>query len=58
LAGQKIVGIRRTYADAEPGRPVALIGSRGYLEIAVCCGSARSYFNVRQGDAVAVRTGG
>jgi hypothetical protein len=58
LAGQKIVGIRRTYADAEPGRPVALIGSRGYLEIAVCCGSARSYFNVRQGDAVAVRPAG
>jgi S-adenosylmethionine hydrolase len=58
LAGQAIIGIRRTYADAEPGRPVALIGSRGYLEIAVCCGSARSYFNVRRGDAVAVRPSG
>lgn len=58
LAGHLIVGIRGTYADAEPGRPVALIGSRGYLEIAVCRGSARSYFNVRQGDAVAVRPGG
>jgi hypothetical protein len=58
LAGQKIVGIRRTYGDAEPGRPVALIGSRGYLEIAVGCGSARSYFNVRPGDPVAVGTGG
>ena len=58
LAGQAIVGIRRTYADVEAGRPVALIGSRGYLEIAVNCGSARSYFNVRKGDAVAVRPAG
>ncbi len=58
LAGQAIVGIRRTYADVEAGRPVALFGSRGYLEIAVSCGSARSYFNVRRGDAVAVRPGG
>lgn len=58
LAGQTIVGLRRTYADVKAGRPVAIIGSRGYLEIAVCCGSARSYFNACQGDAVAVRPGG
>lgn len=56
LAGRTIVGLRRTYADAEAGRAMALIGSRGYLEIAVNRGSARSYFNVRQGDAVAVES--
>lgn len=54
LAGQTIVGIRRAYAEVEAGRPLALIGSRRYLEIAVNGGSAKSYFNVRQGDTVAV----
>lgn len=54
LAGQTIVGICRAYAEVEAGRPLALIGSRRYLEIAVNGGSAQSYFNVRQGDTVAV----
>jgi S-adenosylmethionine hydrolase len=58
LAGQTIVGIRRTYAEVEAGRPLALIGSRGYLEIAVNCGSARSHFKVNKGDDVTVRPAG
>ncbi len=31
---------KQTYADVPPGRPLALIGSDGFLEIAVSCGSA------------------
>ncbi len=58
LAGQAIVGLRRTYADGEAGRPLALVGSRGYLEIAVTCGSAQRYFGVCKGDAVEVRPDG
>jgi S-adenosylmethionine hydrolase len=58
LAGQAISGLRRTYADEAAGQPVALVGSRGYLEIAVNRGSAQRYFGVRPGDAVEVRPGG
>ncbi len=36
-----IKGISRTYGDASPGSLIALIGSYGYLEIAVTGGSAQ-----------------
>jgi hypothetical protein len=58
LAGQAIVGLCRTYADGEAGRPLALVGSRGYLEIAVTAGSAQRHFGVGKGDAVEVRPAG
>jgi hypothetical protein len=54
LAGQAIVGLQRTYADGQAGRPLALVGSRGYLEIAVTGGSAQRYFGAGRGDAVEV----
>jgi len=49
-----ITGIARTYADAAMGRPLALIGSRGYLEIAVNAGSAQALTGARKGDPVRV----
>lgn len=52
VGGQVVSGIRRTYADGDPGRPLAVIGSRGYLEIAVNGGNAQQYFGIRPGDAV------
>ncbi len=58
LAGQAIIGLCNTYADGEAGRPLALIGSRGYLEIAVNQGSAQRHFGVCKGEAVEVRPGG
>jgi len=51
----RIRGVSGTYADAESGAVLALIGSRGYLEIAVNSGSAKTFFNARKGDAVRVR---
>jgi S-adenosylmethionine hydrolase len=54
-AGRVIAGVSRTYADVGIGRPLALIGSRGYLEIAVNGGSAQAHFGIRKGDAVGVR---
>jgi S-adenosylmethionine hydrolase len=42
------------YANAEPSAPLALIGSRSYLEIAVNCGSAQQYFQAQKGDSVRV----
>jgi S-adenosylmethionine hydrolase len=58
LAGRWISGLRRTYADEAAGRPLALVGSRGYLEIAVNRGSAQSHFEARKGDSVDVRPAG
>jgi len=52
IGDEVITGLSRTYADEDAGRPLALIGSRGYLEIAVNGGSAQLYFGIRPGDGV------
>ncbi len=49
-----ITDLARTYADAAPQAPLALIGSRGYLEIALNCGSAAEQLKARKGDLVSV----
>jgi S-adenosylmethionine hydrolase len=46
--------LRRTYSDAGCGVALPLIGSRGYLEIAVSRGSAKEVFEAGAGDAVLV----
>ena len=51
----RIQGISGTYADKESRAVLALIGSRGYLEIAMNSGSARDFFSARKGDVVRVR---
>lgn len=43
---------RRTYADAEPGSLLALIGSHGYVEIACNQGSARQALGIAVGDPI------
>jgi len=53
--GQNIVaGVTAIYESAEQNTPLALIGSRGYLEVAVNKGSAERHFNVKKGDSVKV----
>lgn len=42
------------YAEVETGRPVALVGSHGYLEIAIREGSARERLRVDRGAPVLV----
>jgi S-adenosylmethionine hydrolase len=50
---RKSVGkLRRTYWDVAPGKPLALIGSSGLLEIAVRDGSARDELKIDVGDEV------
>jgi S-adenosylmethionine hydrolase len=49
-----IVGISETYANGQANAPVALIGSRGYLEIAVNKGSAKEQLQVAKGSGVRV----
>lgn len=46
--------LRRTYWDVAPGRPLALIGSSGLLEIAVRDGSAQTDLKLKVGDQVKV----
>ena len=47
-----IEGLTETYANVPADSPVALIGSRGYLEIAVNQGNAAKRLNARKGDEV------
>ncbi|MCX7855393.1 MAG: SAM-dependent chlorinase/fluorinase [Anaerolineae bacterium] len=54
LAGAELVGIRRTYGDVAVGEPLALVGSSGFLEIAVRQGSAAAVLGAVPGTPVAV----
>lgn len=54
LGNRHVVRLRSRYADAAPNDPLALIGSRGYLEIAVNCGSAGALFTAQKGNQVQV----
>ncbi len=58
IGGYRIKGLSKNYASAGTSVPVALIGSRGYLEIAVNCGSAGAFFKVQKGDPVIVTLSG
>jgi S-adenosylmethionine hydrolase len=42
----------RTYADVERSRPLALVGSHGFLEVSVNQGHAANELGVRSGDRV------
>ncbi len=44
----------KAYADAEPNNLIILVGSSGFLEIAVNQGSAAGKFNVKVGDKIIV----
>jgi S-adenosyl-L-methionine hydrolase (adenosine-forming) len=48
--------VRRTYADAAPGEPTALVGSSGLVEIAVRDGSAATLLGLRRGSGVVLRS--
>lgn len=54
IASHTIDGICRTYENVEPNSALGLIGSRGYLEIAVNKGNAARILNAGKGDPVRV----
>lgn len=54
LAGKRITGVKRAYADSAPGEVLALIGSGWLLEIAQRDGNAAQVLRVEVGDEVAV----
>jgi S-adenosylmethionine hydrolase len=55
IGTQRIAGISRAYQDRPAGELVAVIGSSGILEIAVCCGHACEVLAAWSGDKVVVR---
>jgi len=57
LAGHLIGGLSKSYADVPPHTPLALIGSFGFLEIAVNLSNARLHFAARYGTPIAVERG-
>jgi hypothetical protein len=54
-AGLVLHGLARTYCERESGQPMALIGSLGFLELAVAGGSAQRLLAVEPGDRVYLR---
>ncbi|BBO72434.1 hypothetical protein DSCA_63640 [Desulfosarcina alkanivorans] len=54
LAGKPIGGLVAFYDQAAEGAPLALVGSRGLLEISVRCGNARQVLNAQKNDVVRV----
>ncbi|MDM8524081.1 SAM-dependent chlorinase/fluorinase [Desulfococcaceae bacterium HSG8] len=50
-----ITGLASSYESAKPQSPLAIVGSRGYLEIAVNCGSAGNHFKAGKGDSVRIK---
>src|SRR5262245_10716122 len=52
VKGKKVGKLRRTYWDVAPGKPLALIGSSGLLEIAVRDGDAARQLKLKVGDEV------
>ncbi len=53
---KKHVLFQSAYGFCKKGEPLALIGSHGYLEIAVNQGSAAEFFDKKQGDKIIIKT--
>ena len=47
--------LSRTYTDVEPGCPLAVIGSFGFLEIALNCDNAGQRLNIEKGDTITLK---
>ena len=52
IGEHEITGLSPNYSSVPPEHPLAVMGSRGFLEIGVNCGSARETFNAGIGEPV------
>ncbi len=52
--GEILIPVRQTYSEVDRGEAVALIGSHGWVEIAVNQGNAQSQFQMEVGTQVSV----
>jgi S-adenosylmethionine hydrolase len=55
MGGQILGGISRTFGDVQDSAPKALVGSSGFLEIAIPQGSAAQSMDVDRGEPVILR---
>jgi S-adenosylmethionine hydrolase len=55
--GGRTITLSRTYGEVEAGKPVALVGSSGLVEIAVRDGSAAAQLGLRRGSSVVLVPG-
>ncbi len=55
IKGREVKGLYRSYASLEPGIPGALLGSSGYMEIALREDGAAGLLGVEMGEKVRVR---
>jgi S-adenosylmethionine hydrolase len=56
--GERRLALSRAYADADPGTPVALVGSSGLVEIALREGNAAATLGLARGSAVVLLPAG
>ncbi len=56
IAGKTIRGLNNIYADVTIGELVALIDSRGFVEISVNCQSAATMLGITTGDVITAET--
>ncbi|MDM8538157.1 SAM-dependent chlorinase/fluorinase [Desulfobacterales bacterium HSG17] len=54
IGRHRMTGLSRSYDSTDFQHPLAIIGSRGYLEIAVNQGNAMEYFGIEKGDGVRI----
>lgn len=54
IKNHELSGLSHCYSEKGPEKPLALIGSSGYLEIAVNMGSAEDFFKAKKKDKVVV----
>ncbi len=54
IGDRTITGLSKSYNSVAPKTPLAIIGSRGYLEIAVNCGSAKDFFHASRYDIIKI----
>ncbi len=52
VAGRKISGLKKFYAEAAPGEPGTIINGSGYLEIFMFKQNARTALSIKRGEAV------
>ncbi len=55
IKGKSVGALKRTYHDVAPGKPLALIGSSGLLEVAVRDGAAAERLKIKVGDSVSLQ---
>lgn len=53
-SGYEITEISHAYKDVDPGEKLALFGSTGHLEIAMCMGNASSLLGLKMKDSVRI----